>query len=86
MHETLPAGAAIAILSDPSTERQELEDTADAALEETVPSPVTMEDLECVISTAKLLPAGIEVNALGPSYRRMLVTEGIRRQRLELAI
>jgi len=28
MHETLPAGAAIAILSDPNTEGQELESTA----------------------------------------------------------
>jgi ERCC4-related helicase len=46
----------------------DIDEVTDAGLEELVrlPSPVTMEDLERVISTAKLLPAGIEVNALGP--------------------
>jgi hypothetical protein len=46
----------------------DIDEVTEAGLEETVrlPSPVTMEDLERVISTAKLLPAAIEVNALGP--------------------
>ena len=45
----------------------DIDAVTDADLEEPVqaPSPMTMEDLDRIISTTKLLPPGIEVRALG---------------------
>jgi len=73
--KTKPAEERRAVVAD--IERQadqaqaggfDIDAVTDADLEAPMqlPSPVTMEDLDRVISTAKLLPAGIEVRALGP--------------------